>query len=211
MIHMADEFVFYDDVQYTKRDWRNRNKIKTPNGLLWLTIPVLTKDKFNQTIMEVKVNGMEWKKKHLKSILINYKKASHFNGLKDFIIDLYETVNTHLLCEINYFFIKKICELLGIHTTFKYSFDFKLVNGRTERVVDLCQQLGATHLINGPSARHHMNEELFRQAGIKVTYMDYTGYPEYPQLFPPFEHNVSVLDLILNTGSNAAKFMKSSK
>jgi hypothetical protein len=209
MINMVDEFVFYDEVQYTKRDWRNRNKIKTPHGLLWLTIPVLTKNKFHQAINEVKVNGMEWKKKHLKSILINYRKAAYFKELQDFVVRLYESANSRFLCEINYSFTKKICDFLGIDTTFKYSFDFKTKGDRTGKIIDLCQQLNATHLVNGPKAKYHLNEELFRHVGIKVSYMDYSGYPGYPQLFPPFEHAVSIVDLILNTGNDAKKFMKS--
>jgi hypothetical protein len=209
IINMVDEFIFYDDVQFTKRSWRNRNLIKTSNGPLWLTIPVLMKNKFHQTIKETKINGIGWQQKHLKSILLNYKRAKNFFEVKDFIIDLYETINSEFLCEVNYFFIKKICEYLGIKTIFKFSYDFNLVSGRTERVVDLCLQLKATHLINGPSARKHMDEGLFHQAGVKVEYMDYDGYPEYPQLFPPFEHKVSILDLMFNAGGNTKKYMKS--
>ena len=210
MINSVDEFVFYDDVQYTKKDWRNRNKIKTAAGLLWLTIPVLVKNKFDQRIMDVRVNGSDWKKKHLKSILFNYKKAAYFDELHDFLIDLYETADSPFLNEINYSFLGKICDYLGIHTTFKFSFDYTLDDSdRTGRVVDLCRQLDATHLVNGPKAKQHMNEELFRRAGITVTYMDYSGYPEYPQLFPPFAHGVSILDLILNKGKEARQYMKS--
>ncbi|MCK4765388.1 MAG: WbqC family protein [Candidatus Aminicenantes bacterium] len=209
IINMVDEFVFYDDVQYTKRDWRNRNLIKTAAGPHWLTIPVLVKKKFAQTVMEVKVNGMDWKRKHLKTILLNYRKAPCFAELKDFIEDLYESINFSYLCEINYFLIKKICAFLGIDAVFRYSKDFDLTGGRTGRVVDLCRQLNASHLLNGPAAKVHMDENLFREAGIEVSYMDYSGYPEYPQLFPPFEHKVSILDLLFNTGKNAPDFMKS--
>lgn len=166
MIDSVDEFVFYDDVQYTKKDWRNRNKIKTAAGLLWLTIPVLVKNKFDQRIMDVRVNGSDWEKKHLKSILFYYKKAAYFHELRDFLIDLYETAESPFLNEINYSFLEKICGYLGIHTTFRYSFDYTLDDSDcTGRVVDLCRQLGATHLLNGPKAKHHMNEALFRRAG----------------------------------------------
>jgi hypothetical protein len=208
-INMADQYVVYDDVQYTKKDWRNRNSIKTQNGLLLLTIPVIVKGKLDQKINETKVNGQKWIKKHLKSILLNYKKAKHFAEYEDLIEDIYCSINSYFLCEINCVFLQKLCEFLGIKTEFKFASDFKLTEGRTERVVDLCQQMHATHIINGPSAKNHMNEELFLSAGIQVEYMDFSGYPEYDQLYPPFEHSVSVIDLLFNEGKNAPKYMKS--
>lgn len=208
-INLADEFVLYDDVQYTKKDWRNRNKIKTNEGLLWLTIPVRVKGKFNQKICETKVDGRPWIKKHLKSILLNYRESPYFDDYRDIIQELYNSINSEFLSEINYMFLNRICQILGINTVFKWSMDFKLVEGRTERVVDLCQQLNATTLINGPKAKYHMDETLFEKAGIRVEYMDYSGYPEYPQLCPPFKHSVSIIDLIFNTGITAKEYMKS--
>ena len=104
--------------------------------------------------------------------------------------------------------VKTICEFLGIKTTFKYSYEFNLITGRTARIIDLCSQMNATHLLNGPSARDHMNEKMFKESGIEVYYMDYSGYPEYSQPFPPLEHRVSILDLILCTGHNVKKYIK---
>lgn len=208
-INLADVFVLYDDVQYTKKDWRNRNRIKTSSGLFWLTIPVITNGKFYQKICETKVDGMWWSKKHLKSILLNYKRAAYFNEYRELIEDWYLRINSEFLVDINYLFLKKICELLKIRTVFKRSSDFKLSEGRNERVIDLCKQLNAVKIINGPSAKQHMIENLFCKAGIEVEYMDFIGYPEYNQLYPPFEHKVSIIDLIFNEGPNATQYLKS--
>jgi len=209
IINRVDEFVFYDDVQYTKKDWRNRNRIKTPNGLIWLTIPIRTKNKLGININEVKVDGIFWKNKHLKSLQFNYKSAHCYDQVIDYLEGIYANINSKFLCEINYDFTKKISSFLGITTKFRCSSNFTLIQGRSERVVDLCQQIEATHILNGPSAKNHMNEQLFLDSGIKVSYMDYSNYPEYPQLYPPFIHEVSIVDLLFHTGKDASKYLKS--
>lgn len=208
IIDIVDEFVFYDDVQYTKNDWRNRNIIKTPDGQQWLTVPVLYKNKFGQKIMDTRINGMHWKKKHLKSIIQNYKKAPCYEQTIEFISRMYQEIQSDFLCDINYHTCREICNFIGIQTPFKYSFDFNLPQDRNERLLDLCKQLNATHFINGPRAKSYLDEDMFSQNGVTVVYMDYSGYPEYPQLFPPFLHQVSVIDLILNTGKEAKAYMK---
>ncbi len=210
-INRVDEFVFYDDVQYTRRDWRNRQKIKTADGLQWLSIPVLSKNHHEKRICDIRIRDQHWQKKHLKTLLINYQKAPFFTELKDFVVDLYQNIDSANLCEINYYFIKRICEFLGIQPKFKYSFDFKLPHDKTERVIELCRQLHASHLFNSIKARDVLNESLIKEAGIKITYIDYLGYPEYPQLYPPFEHYVSILDLLFNTGKQAKKYLLSFK
>jgi len=113
------------------------------------------------------------------------------------------------LSKINYRFIMAICKILGIKTKISWSMDYELIEGKTERLVHLCKQAGATEYLSGPAAKDYIEEELFQKAGIKLTFMDYSGYPEYSQLYPPFEHKVSIIDLIFNVGSNAPKYMKS--
>jgi hypothetical protein len=209
LINLVDEFVLYDDVQYTIRDWRNRNKIKTPNGLMWLTIPIQVKGGYYQKIRETVISDPRWSRRHWKSIVQNYSKAKYFPTFRELFEELYLHSNERFLSQINYRFLTAICEILGINTKLSWSMDYKLIEGKTERLIDLCKQAGATEYISGPSAKGYIDEELFGQEGITLKYMDYSGYPEYNQLFPPFEHRVSIIDLILNIGPDARKFMKS--
>lgn len=207
IINQVDEFIFYDDVQYTKNDWRNRNKIKTVNGPLWLTIPV-RQENLSQKINETKVSQDNWALKHWKSISLNYSKAPFYNQYKDKLEEFYSKINTLFLSEINRQAIELINSILGITTVLTSSSDYKLIEGKNERLIDLILQAGGTHYLSGPSARDYINEDLFKSAGIEISWMNYSGYPEYPQLHPPFDHAVSVFDLILNTGPDAKKYMK---
>jgi hypothetical protein len=209
LIHMVDEFVLYDDMQYTRRDWRNRNCIKTPNGLEWLTIPVDVKGKYFQKIRETRVSDPDWTKSHWKTLSHNYAKAACFAQFRELFEELYLGCREELLSRINLRFIDAICRILGIDTKLSWSMDYELVDGKTERLVGLCKSTRATHYVSGPSARDYMDERLFEQEGIAVSYIDYSGYPEYAQLHGAFEHGVTILDLIFNQGRNASRFMKS--
>lgn len=208
IVNTVDEFILFDDVQYTKNDWRNRNKIKTPHGLLWLTIPVATTGKFMQKIKDVVVQNPIWVEKHWKSIVQNYSKAAYFKTHRDFFQELYLQCHERFLSQINYRFLTAICNFLGIKTKISWSMEYELLSEKTERLVHLCKQAGATRYLTGPSAKAYLREDMFKSAGIEITYMDYSGYPQYPQLFAPFEHGVSIIDLILNTGAQASKYMK---
>lgn len=130
-------------------------------------------------------------------------------GIKDWLEELYLGCQEQFLSAISYRFLTAICQMLGINTQLSWSMDYHLIEGKTERLIDLCSQAGATEYVSGPTARDYMDEELFRQKHIALRYMDYSGYPEYQQLFPPFDHFVSIIDLILNEGNNATHFMKS--
>lgn len=209
LINLVDEFVLFDDMQYTIRDWRNRNKIKTLNGLMWLTIPIQVKGGYYQKIRETVISDPMWNRRHWKSIVQNYSKAKYFHTFRELFEELYLRPNERFLSQINYRFLAAICEILGITTKLSWSMDYRLVEGKTERLIDLCKQAGATEYISGPTAKGYIDEELFGQEGISLKYIDYSGYPEYNQLFPPFEHRLSIIDLILNTGPDARKFMKS--
>jgi len=211
LINLADEFIFYDEVQYTKKDWRNRNKIKTPNGLAWLSIPVYSEghQQNGQQIKDTLVADFSWAKKHWVTILQNYKKTPFFNEYRDILEELYLGKEESHLCEINYKFIRAINEILGIKTKISFSTDYKLIDGKVEKIIDLVRQAEGTEYIVGPAAKSYIDEKSFEDANIKLTWMDYSGYPEYPQLYPPFEHGVSILDLIFNCGKDATKYMKS--
>jgi len=201
IIRMVDEFMLFDEAQYTRRDWRNRNKIKTPQGAQWLTIPVQVKGKFHQRIDETLVSDAAWIDDHLKSIKHNYARAGAFKEVYPVLEELYRSLTPLTrLSDVNYALLRGLSDLLGIKTPLTWSTDYDSVEGKTDRLISLCQQAGADEYISGPSARAYMDHDLFERSGIKLTYVDYSGYPEYPQIYPPFDHGVSLLDLLLNVG-----------
>ncbi|WP_345993670.1 WbqC family protein [Sulfurimonas sp. HSL-1716] len=208
LISSVDEFIFYDDVQYTKNDWRNRNKIKTFQGVQWITIPVEQKN-LEQKIKDTKVADNRWNKKHWSTISQSYAKAKYFQEYKDIFEELYLKGEEKYLSEINYKFIMTINKILGITTKIRWSDEFELSNGQTEKLLAICKQCDANVYLSGPAAKNYFNKNLAKQENIQVEWIDYSGYPEYNQLFLPFEHSVSIIDLIFNEGRNATQFMKS--
>jgi hypothetical protein len=199
VIHDVDVFIFLDDVQYTVRDWRNRNKIKTPQGLRWLTVPVGA-DR-NRLIHEVEIVDDGWNKNHWESLKRNYSKALYFTLYREFLEHVYVGMKWVNLSELNQYLIKTISrELLGIKTEFMDSRKLSATGSKQERLIDLLLKTGANVYLSGPAARDYIDERGFADAGIELQYKDYSGYPEHPQLYPPFEHGVSILDLLFNCG-----------
>jgi WbqC-like protein family len=209
LIHSVDEFVLYDDVQYTRRDWRNRNKIKTPNGPAWLTIPVNTTGHYLDAIKDVTISELSWRAKHWRMLTANYAKSPYFRQYADVFERVYLQTDDTRLSAVNHRFITAICEILGIQTKVTWSMDYELVDGKTDRLVGICRQAGATTYLSGPAARSYIEVEKFHAANVDVVYFDYSGYPEYGQRFPPFDHHVTVLDLIFNEGPAATRYMLS--
>lgn len=206
IIHDVDMFIFYDDVQYTKNDWRNRNKIKTNQGLRWLTIPVGSPD--NRLIYEVTLDDDLWKKKHWETIKQSYTKAPYFKKFQDFLGHVYIDSKWNNLSELNQYLIQTIGqEYLGINTIFTDSREYNAEGHKLDRLIDLLLKTGADRYLSGPSAKGYIEEEAFSRAGIELIYKDYSGYPEYPQLFPPFEHYVSILDVLLNCGPDSSYYI----
>ncbi|MBD3362743.1 hypothetical protein GF362_03420 [Candidatus Dojkabacteria bacterium] len=211
MINMVDEFILFDSVQYVKRTWRNRNRIKTPNGLQWLTIPVKVKGRYKQSINEVVVSNNHWRKKHWRALEFNYQKAEFFKKYEDKIKRLYLDDNEENLSQINFEYIKEINDILGINTKVVFSRDYNYEHqeGDVECIIELLKKAGAKVFLNGPTAKEYMSKDMFSEHGIELRWMNYGGYPEYRQLFPPFEHSVTILDLIFNHGARSTKYMKS--
>lgn len=207
IIRQSDIFVIYDEVQYTKNDWRNRNLIKTPNGLEWLTIPV-GQDKLDQKINETFISQNNWNKKHWNTLLCNYSKSPYFRTFGNVFKDLYENIGTNNLSEINVKFITTINSILGIETEIIDSKSLNLTGDKNNRLIEAVKKLNGTHYISGPAAKSYINTDSFESESIKVEWMDYSFYPEYPQLFGKFKHNVSILDLIFNVGPDAIKFLE---
>ncbi len=207
IINSVDEFILYDTAQFTKNDWRNRNKIKTSQGIEWISIPV--KHSISQKINEIEVLSNQWRKKHWRTLQQNYSRSANFDKYKAIFENLYLNNNETYLSVINYNFICEINKILDIKTKISWSLDYILEGERSEKLLNICKQAGANEYISGPAAKSYLNINLFEQENIKVTWADYSDYKEYNQLFPPFEHGVSILDLVFNEGENAKLFMKS--
>lgn len=207
LINKVDEFILYDDAQYTRRDWRNRNKIKTSNGTQWLTIPVDVKGKYFQKINETKISDKGWTVNHWQQIKQNYAKAKNFKKYKDIFEELYLNCKEEYLSEINHKFIIAINQILEIKTKIRFSSEFEIYGDQTEKLINICKQCNTTVYISGPAAKTYFDEQLAKKENIQIKWMNYDNYKEYEQLYPPFEHGVTILDLILNT--DAKKFMKS--
>jgi hypothetical protein len=208
MIAAVDEFILYDDMQYTRRDWRNRNLIKTPQGSQWITVPVLVKGKYLQKICETEIENTDWSNTHWKALSLNYSRAPFFAEVASWLKPIYlEETFTHL-SQLNRRLIVAICAYLDIQTTITNSSHYSLLDGKTERLADLCVQAGGTEYISGPAAKDYVDEKVFSDSGLKLTWFDYTGYPDYPQLWGEFVHGVTVLDLLFNCGKEAPRFMR---
>lgn len=208
LIASVDEFILYDDMQYTKRDWRNRNQIKTSQGKQWLTIPVKIKSYELPKIRDVEIDGTSWVNNHWQALIRNYRRAPYFQSIAEWLESLYFTTSHTHLYEWNRLFIETICQYLGIKTMITNSWDYLLIDGKTERLVSLCEQASATHYTSGPAAKNYLDEALFIEKDIQLTWFSYSGYSEYPQLWGPFIHEVSILDLLFNCGKNAYRHMK---
>lgn len=203
----VDEFVLYDDAQYTKRDWRNRNRIKSPNGALWLTVPVAVKGHFEQRVRDAVIADRGWVERHWRTVRASYARAPCFRQYESALEGLFSGATSERLSEINHRFLVGLRDLLGIETRITWSMDYRHHGDATHRLVEMCHQAGATTYLSGPSARAYMDAPQLAAAGITLEYMDYRGYPAYPQLYPPFEHAVSVIDLLVHTGREAPRFM----
>jgi hypothetical protein len=207
-IALADVFVFYDDVQYDARGWRNRNKIKTPSGSRWITIPVHSK---GSQIDRIPINQIyidwtkSWNEEHWSSLKHNYTKAPCFPQFTETLHDFY-TRKPEKLIDFTIPLTKLISDLLGFHPTFLLSSQLQAEGSKTDRLISILKIIGADHYISGPSAREYIDPNQFREAGISLEYMQY-NYPDYPQLYPPFDGQVSILDLLFMTGSNARDYI----
>jgi len=208
LIASVDEFILYDDMQFTRRDWRNRNQIKTPQGIQWLTVPVRVKGKYHQLIKDVEIDGCEWAKEHLRAFEINYKRTNFFQEIYSLIEPIYCRGAVKYLSDLNRDLIKNICNYLDIHTVITTSSDYKIIGGKTERLVDLCIKAGGCTYISGPSAMNYIDPDIFTRSNIALEWFNYDGYDRYPQLWGDFTHNVSILDLLFNAGRDSRKFMK---
>ena len=204
IMHDADVFVFYDDVQYTVNDWRNRNRVKTANGVVWLTIPI--GDQNDRRICDVEIRDRTWARKHWMTIEQSYSRAPAFARYADFFRDLYSRQWTSLSL-LNQTTIKAIATLLGIRTQILDSRDFALEGKAGDRLLMLLQRLGATDYISGPAAKSYLDADSYARSGIRVHWKDYNSYPEYPQLHGVYAPDLSIVDLLMNCGERAGDYI----
>lgn len=205
-IQKADAFVFYDDVQYDKHGWRNRNRLKGSEGGQWITIPVLSKGAVSGlAIHEVRINPSDkaWARKHWASIEQLYGRAPYFDEYAGRLEPHYAKP-PEMLADFTIGLTVAIAGWLGLGPRFERSSELGIGGGKTERLVAIASHLGATRYVTGPSARGYLDERLFEQAGMEVEYMAY-DYAEYEQRFPPFDPQVSVLDLLFMVGPEAGR------
>jgi hypothetical protein len=206
-IREVDTFVFLDDVQYTRRDWRNRNRIKLPNGeTQWLTVPVLGGR--DQLIVDVRIdNSRNWAHKHLEALRHSYSKTPFFNAYRESLESLYAPGRFDRLTDLNAALVRQICEWLGLKTDFVSSSELGAAGTKDDRLLLIVQQLGGDAYLSGPAARSYIRPEIWDAAGIELRYKSYSGYPEYPQISPPFEPAVTVLDLLFMVGHAAPDYI----
>ena len=202
-IALANKFVVFDTVQYLKKDWNNRNKIKTVQGPIWLTVPVLTHNKFTQSLTEVTINNaINWRKKHLRSIEINYKKAPYFERYFGFFKNLYSQ-EWEKLVDLNDVILRYLLKELNINIEIVYGHDLNLEGDKSDLVLDMCKKMKADVYIFGAMGRDYAEIEKFEKAGIKVLFQDYQ-HPVYLQQFKGFESHLSVIDLLFNCGEKSS-------
>ena len=207
-IQRADLFIFYDDVQYDKHGWRNRNQIKTAQGTLWLTIPVHSAGATQGLLIkDVKIDWSKpWAKNHWKTLSFAYAKSPHLRRYIEICGPFYQRHDA-FLADFTIDFTIALARELGIHhTRFMRSSELNASGEKTDRLIDLLKKVGASHYISGPAARDYIEPEKFEQADISLEYMEY-NYPEYPQLYPPFDSFVSILDLLFMTGPDASAYI----
>ena len=206
-INSVDTFVIYDDVQYSKGSWRNRNQLKFPEGPKWITLPV--KVNLGMTINEVTVKELDWKKLHAEQLKSSLGNAPFYKDA----IEVWEraiNIDSPFLTDLNISITNSICQYLGITTKIVRSEPFDLTGTKTDRLMDLFRKIGATSYLSGPAAESYLDVELFKENKISLYYKKY-NYPVYPQQFGEFCPAVSILDLIANTGPEARNYYKSTE
>jgi hypothetical protein len=201
----ADCFVFYDDVQYDKNGWRNRNRIKTPQGPHWLTVPV--RAHLGDAVKGVKIdNKQKWTEKQIKTIEQFYAQApffqEYFPAIRNILSAEYES-----LIDLDVALIEKINSMLGLNRKILFSSKLKSQDGgKIGRLINICKEIGADAFYEGAAGANYIDDEEFAKNGIKIIYQDYK-HPEYRQLYGKFEPYLSILDLLFNEGPDSLKIL----
>lgn len=205
ILKRVDKFIVFDDVQYDKHGWRNRNRIKTANGLQWLTIPVQIKSFLKRYIKDIEISysKSDHRRKIIKGIIQAYRKATHFY-LSEEILSILERKYKYLI-DLDMDLLVEIMKILRIDVEIIFSSDLKICYAnKVERLVSICKEVGADHYISGPTARSYIKDESgFIENGIKLEFQEY-DYPPYRQLYGEYISNLSIIDLLFNVGLEKA-------
>ena len=206
-MHRSDQFILYDDVQFTRRDWRNRNRVRVLEGSAWLTVPVIQKNKYDQSLLETKIdNSTSWKRKHLETIRCHYSKTPFFDMYFPWCEKVFNS-DWNFLLDLSLETIQYLKGELKINTTLLRSSELDESGSKTERLISICKQLGATQYLSGDSARNYISEKDFSDQGIELEYQEYQ-HPEYPQRYEGFVPFLSTIDLLFNCGDKSMEFLK---
>ncbi len=213
MMAKADVFVIFDDVQYTVRDWRSRNRIKKPDGVLWLTVPIQSKGSREKLIKDVEVDSAQkWQRNHSKNLQSFYSKTPFFEQTMEMIGDLYEK-SFQFLLDVDMDFISKVSHFLGIKAEVCFSSSLPSDGVKDEKLLSICKHLQATHYLSGNAARDYLREPLFNAEGISVEWHNYQ-HPVYHQRWlkeQGFISHLSIVDLLFNHGHDALDILSANK
>jgi len=194
----SDLFIFMDFIQLSKSSWQVRNRIKTRNGCVWLTVPIYTKGKFPQRIKDCRIVDNNWRKKHWETIKQNYNKAPYFKDYSDFFEQVYSK-KWNWLVDLNIHIIEGLRDFLNISTPLIKTDGDEFEKKKTELVIEICKKFNATDYLSSDGEVDYIEKNKFKKANIRHHYLNYTPTP-YPQLFGEFIPNLSVIDLIFNCG-----------
>lgn len=201
-IALADLFIAFDQVQYQPKDWNNRNRIKTPQGAIWLSVPVLRKGYLERTISDIEINNAEpWARKHWRSLQLAYAKAPYYKRYADFFEDTYQRRWTSLV-ELNAYMLAWFLDTLGIAVPVRSAGEWNFQGEKSALVLDMCTQVGARDYIFGAQGRDYADLAAFQAAGVRAHFQDYR-HPRYAQLHGEFESHLSIVDLLFNCGDES--------
>ena len=207
-IALAETFVYFDQVQYLPKDWMNRNKIRTKSGSIWLTVPVLRKGYRDLKTSEIEINNsIDWQKKHLRSISLNYKKSPYFENYIPFFEDVYSR-KWKFLGDLNEYMLKWFLDELGIKVNFLNANDFKFQGEKSSLILNMCKELNASTYIFGTLGKDYANVHEFEKNNIKLIFQDY-NHPKYSQLYSEFVSHLSIIDLLFNHGPKSLEIILS--
>lgn len=205
-IAISDACVYLDNVQFEKNSFTNRNKIKTASGPIWLTVPVLSKDHFNKTIKDLKIdNSKDWKNSHFKSIYFNYKKAPYFNKYADFFEDTYKK-EWDFLSDLGDYMLRWFLKELKINVKYFKASELNFYEHKSELILEMCKKLGANLYVFGALGKDYAKEDEFAKEGIKIYFQDYK-HPKYHQLWGNFLPYMSIIDLLFSCGDKSLEVL----
>lgn len=203
LIRNADRLILLDNVQFTRRDWRSRNRIKGPDGPRWLSVPVNCPNGRDTAISEAVITESRWAKEHLMALTHSYRRTPYFDAVMAAIEPIYSSPPGYI-SELNEALLRAMSDFMGIPTQISAVRGPVRPHDPSDRIVELVEAVGGSEYLTGPAARDYLHADKFTRRGIQVRYFSYPDYPEYEQLWPPFRHDVSCIDTLFHLGRDWA-------